>query len=156
MTKEVIDMAETNENASIAPDDETRIVVGVDGSECADRALQFAAHEAARWGALLHIVSSFEIPSTSGWVVAPIGPYEEAASAIVNEALTRAQDLEPSIVTKGESRCGSAPQVLMEACRGASVLVVGSRGRGEVKSLVLGSVSGHCVHNASCPVTVVH
>jgi nucleotide-binding universal stress UspA family protein len=134
---------------------ELRIVVGVDGSECAERALEFAAHEASRWGALLHVVSAYEIPPDAGWVVVPMEPFVEAALASVDSAVTRAHELEPAVVTKGEHTHGFAGKVLVAASRGASLLVVGSRGRGEFRSLVLGSVSEHCVHHASCPVTIV-
>jgi nucleotide-binding universal stress UspA family protein len=135
---------------------ELRIVVGVDGSECADRALEFAAHEAARWGALLHVVSAYEIPSNSGWMVVPLEPFEESAAINLKAALARVHQLEPQVVTKGEYIHGFAGSVLVAESRGASLLVVGSRGRGEMASLVLGSVSEHCVHHAAgCPITVV-
>jgi nucleotide-binding universal stress UspA family protein len=135
---------------------ELRIVVGVDGSECSNLALEFAAHEAARWGALLHVVSAYEVPPNAGWIVVPLGPFEEGAAATVSSALARAHELEPAIVTKGVQVHGFAGSVLIEESKGASLLVVGSRGRGEVASLVLGSVSEHCVHHADgCPVTIV-
>jgi nucleotide-binding universal stress UspA family protein len=134
---------------------EFRIVVGVDGSACADRALEFAAHEAARWGALLHVVSAYEVPPNAGWVVVPLGPFEEGARASVLSAVARANQLEPEIVAKGEPIHGFAGNVLVEESKGATLLVVGSRGRGEVASVILGSVSEHCVHHASCPVTIV-
>jgi nucleotide-binding universal stress UspA family protein len=134
---------------------ELRIVVGVDGSRCAMRALEFATHEAAHWGALLHVVSAYEIPPSAGWVVIPLGPLEEAAAVNVSEALTLVHELDPSVVTKGEHHHGFAGNVLVEASHGATLLVVGSRGRGEVASLLIGSVSENCVHHAACPVTVV-
>jgi nucleotide-binding universal stress UspA family protein len=134
---------------------ELRIVVGVDGSECAERALQFAAHEASRWGALLHVVSAYEIPPNAGWVTVPLEPFAEAARASVDSAVARVHELEPAVVTKGEPAHGFAGNVLVAASQGASLLVVGTRGRGEVRSLVLGSVSEHCVHHALCPVTIV-
>jgi nucleotide-binding universal stress UspA family protein len=43
----------------------------------------------------------------------------------------------------------------VEASKGASLLVVGSRGQGAFTGMLLGSVSMHCVTSASCPVTVV-
>jgi nucleotide-binding universal stress UspA family protein len=146
---------ETNTAERHQGEGEFRIVVGVDGSECAARALEFAAHEASRWGALLHVVSAYEIPPDAGWVVVPMEPFVEAALASVNSAVARANELEPAVVTKGEHTHGYAGNVLVAASQGASLLVVGSRGRGEVRSLVLGSVSEHCVHHASCPITIV-
>jgi nucleotide-binding universal stress UspA family protein len=135
---------------------ELRIVVGVDGSECADKAVEFAAHEAARWGALLHVVSAYEVSPNAGWVVIPLEPYEESAAATVRNALSRIHHLEPGVVTKGEHIHGFAGNVLVEAAKGASLLVVGSRGRGEVASLILGSISEHCLHHVQeCPITIV-
>jgi nucleotide-binding universal stress UspA family protein len=134
---------------------ELRIVVGVDGSACADRALEFAAHEAARWGALLHVVSAYEVPPDAGWVVVPQGAFEDGAIASVVSAVARANELEPDVVTKGEHMHGLAGNVLVEASKGAALLVVGTRGRGEMASVILGSVSEHCLHHASCPVTIV-
>ena len=51
---------------------------------------------------------------------------------------------------------GAAAQVLVDAAGGAELLVVGSRGRGAVRSALLGSVALHCVTHAPCPVLVVH
>jgi nucleotide-binding universal stress UspA family protein len=135
---------------------ELRIVVGVDGSKCADQAVDFAAHEAARWGALLHVVSAYELAPNAGWVVVPLEPFEEVAEASVRTALSRIHELEPGVVTKGEHIHGFAGKVLVEVSKGASLLIVGSRGRGEVASLVLGSVSEHCLHHVvGCPITIV-
>jgi len=135
---------------------ELRIVVGVDGSEYADQAVVFAAHEAARWGALLHVVSAYEVDPNASWVVVPLEPYEESAALRVRAALSRIHQLEPGVVTKGEHIHGSAGNVLVGASKGASLLVVGNRGRGEVASLILGSVSEHCLHHVDeCPITIV-
>jgi nucleotide-binding universal stress UspA family protein len=135
---------------------ELRIVVGVDGSKCSDLAVDFAAHEAARWGALLHIVSAYEMAPNEGWVVVPLEPFEENAAASVRAALSRVNELEPGVVAKGENIHGFPGKVLVEVSKGASLLVIGNRGRGELASLVLGSVSEHCLHHVkSCPITIV-
>jgi nucleotide-binding universal stress UspA family protein len=125
-------------------DGELRVVVGVDGSECGTRALVFAAHEAALRGALLEVVSAYEET-----------PYVMAWPAIVDESLAQVQELEPQIVSKGEIRFGPAGNVLVDVSQGAALLVIGSRGRGQVASLLLGSVSEHCVHHAASPTTIV-
>ncbi len=146
----------TTETSKGRHDGELRIVVGVDGSPCADRAVDFAAHEAARWGALLHVICAFEVDPNAGWVVLPLEPYEETAASHVSAALSRIHDLEPDVVTKGEHIHGAAGNALVAASQGASLLVVGSRGRGELASLILGSVSEHCLHHVeACPIVIV-
>jgi len=133
-----------------------RVVVGYDGSDSSIRALTFAVHEAAMRGALLHVVSAYDIPPSTGPAVVPVSPFADAAAANVTEALRRAHEIGPGIVTKGDHTFGWPGVVMTEACRGATLLVVGSRGHGEIASLVLGSISEYCVHHASCPVAVVH
>jgi nucleotide-binding universal stress UspA family protein len=132
---------------------ELRVVVGVDGSACAERALMLAALEAGLRGALLHIVSAYA--TSAGWVVVPLGPFEESAIAIVSQSLTKVHEHYPDLVTKGEHRFGYAGTVLVEAAKGASLLVVGSRGHSEFTDLLIGSVSEHCSHHASCPTLIV-
>jgi nucleotide-binding universal stress UspA family protein len=135
---------------------ELRVVVGVDGSRCAERALMLAAYEAGIRGALLQVVSAYEIPPSAGWVVIPLGPFEESAAAIVSESLTAVHNHYPDLVTKGEHRRGFAGTVLVEAAKGASMLVIGSRGHSEFTDLLIGSVSEHCAHHATCPTLIVH
>jgi nucleotide-binding universal stress UspA family protein len=135
---------------------QVRIVVGVDGSECGRRALAFAAHEAALRGALLEVVSAYEeTPYEMAWPVVPLGPDQVTAAAVVDESLAQAHALEPSIVSKGEIRYGPAGSVLVEVSQGADLLVIGTCGRGQLASLLLGSVSEHCVHHAASDITIV-
>jgi nucleotide-binding universal stress UspA family protein len=136
--------------------EQARIVVGVDGSECAGRALDFAAHAAARWDAILEVVAVFGMPPVAGLSLVVLDPFEDAAGQTMDSALAQVAACEPSVIAKGERHYGSAPRILMARSEGAVLLVVGSRGRGEGSGLVLGSVSEACVHRASCPVTVVH
>lgn len=135
------------------------VVVGVDGSACAGAALEFAAREAALRGARLRIVSAWEIISP----LAPVGPYptvavygfKEQAESAVQVALARAAELEPTVATEGTVVQGQPAHVLIKGAQDATLLVVGSRGRGGFASLLLGSVSQQVVHHAPCPVTVV-
>jgi nucleotide-binding universal stress UspA family protein len=134
---------------------ELRVVVGVDGSPGAERALLLAAYEAGIRGALLHILSAYEIPPSAGWVVVPLNDFEVAAATMVSQSLALVHEHYPDLVTKGEHLCGDAGTVLVEAAKGASLLVVGSRGHSEFKGLFIGSVSEHCTQHSSCPILVV-
>ncbi len=134
---------------------EFKVVVGVDGSVCAERALVLAAYEAALRGALLHVVSAYDVVPNAGWAI-PLGPLEEGAAAIVSQSLAIANAHYPNLVTKGEHCHGFAGNVLVEIAKSASLLVVGSRGHSQLTDLLIGSVSEHCVHHASCPTLIVH
>jgi nucleotide-binding universal stress UspA family protein len=135
--------------------DELRIVVGVDGSACATRAVEFAVKEAARWGALLHVVSAYhEVPATGGLVV-PLGLFRESAEAIVSDALRQAEELAPGVVVKGETVLDAPGPGLARLSQGAVALVVGTRGHHEFTGLLLGSVSEYVLHHATCTTIVV-
>jgi len=138
-------------------DGELRVVVGVDGSECGTRALAFAAHEAALRGAVLHVVSAYgATPYVTAWPTVLLeSDHQETGASIVDESLAHARGLDDTLVSKGEIRYGSAGDVLVDVSHGATLLVVGSRGRGQIASVLLGSVSEHCVHRAVCPITIV-
>jgi nucleotide-binding universal stress UspA family protein len=137
-----------------------RIVVGVDGSEPSIRALQWAARQAEWSGATLEVLTAWTFPEHP----APLGleihvpwPDELIAQArvkldeVIGEALP---DIDPRRIHASVIR-GSAGQVLLDAASDSELLVVGSRGRGAMAELLLGSVSERCVRHASCPVVVV-
>ncbi len=145
----------TSLNPPAGTNTEFRVVVGVDGSAFSERALVLAAYEAAIRGALLHVVSAYRGPA-AGWVVVPLGPFEESAAAIVSQSLVIAHAHYPNLVTKGEQRQGFAGNVLVEVAKTASLLVVGWRGRSPLTDLLIGSVSEHCVRRAACPTLIVH
>jgi nucleotide-binding universal stress UspA family protein len=145
---------ETNDLNSQARD-QLRIVVGFDGSTCATRAVAFAAKEACRWGAILHVVSAYiEMPTGEG-LVAPTDLYHESAEAMVADAVRQAEELEPAVVVKGESVLGTPGRALSRISEGATALVVGTRGHHELTGLLLGSVSEYVLHHATCTTIVV-
>ena len=133
-----------------------RIVVGVDGSRSSRRALEWAWEEARRRGATLEAVTAWDTPVEVGMLVAPTDTYDFETPA--HETLDEELDAvvgpgAPEVVRRVE--CGYAARVLIDASRGAELLVVGSRGRGEFAGMLLGSVSRHCTAHAHCPVVVV-
>ena len=136
-----------------------RVLVGVDGSESAGVALEFAAEEAALRGAELRVVSAWEAPVLAQQAAMSVpdlyADLEASAETNVAEAVARAQELQPNLACEGKVLNGRPQTVLEEEAKRAILMVVGRRGQGGVASLLLGSVSAHVVNHAPCPVTVV-
>ena len=136
------------------------IVVGHDGSKCAQEALRWAAALAGRAGLDLHVVRAWGMmtaPKPSTWepgFVPPLADYEQA----VHDELTahvRAAALDPTVRVTCHVVHKSPAEGLMRAAEGADLMVLGARGRGGFAGLLLGSVSDQLMHHAPCPVTVV-
>jgi nucleotide-binding universal stress UspA family protein len=142
----------------VEPTGRERIVVGVDGSPAAQHALAWALDEARARRAALEVVHAWSVPP----IVSPyapsggIGPIlEEAAQRIVDDAVSRANVDGLPVPVTCTVRCGGAAGVLLDAGRGADLIVVGSRGRGGFEGLLLGSVTHQVTHHAACPVVVL-
>jgi nucleotide-binding universal stress UspA family protein len=135
------------------------IVVGVDGSEGAAHALEFAIKEAAVRGARLRLVSAWEIPaSVLASVVASKEFYEEFrenAVAVVREAAARVAELEPKVEHEEIVVEGQAAKTLLANSEDAELLVVGRRGHGSFREMLLGSISRQVVVHAKCPLVIV-
>ncbi len=135
------------------------VVVGVDGSEHGDAALQFAAEEAALRGASLRIVCAWQIPTGAtmsvGLIPGLLQSFADEAEGIVQAAVARAKTLQPSVCSEPRAVEGHPGSVLLDEAQSAILLVVGSRGRGEFAGMLLGSVSHQVLQHAPCPVVVV-
>ena len=135
-----------------------RIVVGVDGSPSSHRALRWATQRAKLTGASLEVVTCWEFPVTYNWSppYRPIGvDLARDAHGKLQRTVAEALGDDPGVDIKLTVVDGHAAPVLLDAAKGASLLVVGSRGHGAFTGMLLGSVSDHCVRHASCPVIVV-
>ena len=135
------------------------IVVGVDGSEAAGVALEFAVEEAGIRGAKLRVVWIWETPPLAQQE-ALTGPglfngLQSESEAVVDQALRRVRELDPDLPCEGSALNGWPQAVLVEEAKGALLVVVGRRGHGALASLLLGSVSRHVVDHSPCPVIVV-
>jgi nucleotide-binding universal stress UspA family protein len=138
-----------------------KIVAGVDGSDASRNALRWAVAEAELRDAEVVAVHAWEVP------IAPIGIPPFIAlddGGMVSDIREGAEELLEKVVDEaaGSSSVkvtplaveGPAAASLIDAARDADLLVVGSRGLGGFTSLLLGSVSHHCVTHAPCPVLV--
>jgi nucleotide-binding universal stress UspA family protein len=138
-----------------------RIVVGVDGSPSAQEALRWAARQAGLTGATVEAVIAWHFPLlVGGYAWPPVGVLEttdfaKLAGQVLSDAVGRALRPAVPVPVTEVVRQGDAAQVLLDAAAGAELLVVGSRGHGGFAEALLGSVSQHCVHHATCPVVVI-
>jgi len=136
------------------------IVVGVDGSRGGEAALHFAAREASLRHAALEVVSAYHVPAAvyAGGFVPPadmISGFREASEELAERGADEMQAEYPDLDVRFRSCQGQPAEVLVEEAESADLLVVGSRGLGGFKSLLLGSVSHQVAQHATCPVVIV-
>jgi nucleotide-binding universal stress UspA family protein len=142
--------------SAAASADTGRIVVGLDGSPASLEALTWAVRQAVLTGSKLEVIMTWEWPSSYGWAVPvpedfdPESETQRSLDTIV--AGVRADH--HGLVVDARVLSGHPAPILVEASKGADVLVVGNRGHGEFLGMVLGSVSAYCATNAHCPVLI--
>ncbi len=133
-----------------------KIVVGIDGSGHSGKALAWAADEGKLRGLRLQLIYAF--PALLSLVGSTAHEYypqvEQEAQMVLDRALADLADHE-GVEVERTLVPGNPAKVLVDASRGASMLVIGSRGLGEFRGMLLGSVSIHCVQQAHCPVVVI-
>ena len=145
------------------------IIVGIDGSASSDSALDWALAEARLRSSSLRAIHAWQTPIGDTGLAVPGFPaaglpleqreelrsnYRRAAQSLLDEVLQRARK-EPFLELDAKIVEGSAAEILIAAAEAAELLVLGSRGRGAVAGLLLGSVSQHCVQHALSPVVIL-
>ncbi|MCE6998191.1 universal stress protein [Saccharothrix sp. S26] len=146
--------------------DDGRVVVGVDGSEPSDRAVEFAADHVARHGGTL-----VGVHATTGLPVDAMAPggawgqglglgldveqLKTSADALVATSLSGPLARHPEVRAERVVSLARPAQALAEHAEGAALLVVGSHGHGAVRRALLGSVSHAMLHHAPCPLALV-
>jgi nucleotide-binding universal stress UspA family protein len=154
-----LDPAEEPPADPIRPGGENRIVVGVDGSDTSHRALAWAVDEARARHARVIAVHAW-VPPYVGAELVPAAAYEtEGYEGFGRQTLdTAVESLDTSGLDAPVERLvvsDDPARALTDAAKGADLLVVGSRGVGGFKGLLLGSISHHVTHHAACPVVVI-
>jgi len=136
------------------------IVAAVDGSPVASDVLARAIEQAKFTGSTLHVVHVFQPPAV---VYGMAGAYIFEETALAEAEQKAVWDrVEPELEKSGlkwvrTDLTGYPPSVITEYAAevAATLIVVGTRGRGEFRSLVLGSTSHGVIHNSPCDVLVV-
>lgn len=133
------------------------VVVGVDGTEVSEPALAFAFEAAALRRAPLLAVHAWRDVALDpmAWPMLDWEAVEQEERAALAERLAGWREKYPDVDLQRLVVRDRAARVLVEQSARAQLVVVGSRGRGSVAGLVLGSVSHAVLHRADCPVAVV-
>jgi len=138
----------------------TGVTVGVDGSELSVDAVDFAFEQARARNTTLTAVMAWHDPVRTGPgdllpLVYDLDALREESAALLAESVAGHAEKYPDVVVRQELVRGHPDDVLIDAARSAELLVVGSRGRGAFRGLLLGSTSRALVHYAPCPIAVV-
>ncbi len=136
-----------------------RIVVGVEGSKGSKKALQWAIDEAKHRNATVEVVTAYlptYVPAAPDFGYVPLDPIDLVEEVRkMQEAVIEEVAPNPPVTIDRKLLKGRAADTLIMAADGAAMLVVGSRGRGGFRGLLLGSVSQQIAQHASCPVVIV-
>lgn len=149
----------TSDPVEAVPVDERRgMVVGIDGSDASNSALQWAAARTGEFGPL-RPVYAWNYPVTAfaptPFAAAAVPPVDEMEAAAREAAATCVGDLGEVDHDVPDVRRGDPGTVLVDVARDAELLVVGTRSRGPVRSNVLGSVGRHCADHSPVPLVIV-
>lgn len=134
------------------------VVVGVDGSAGSDVALTWAVHHAASRRLPLVLLHGAGEPRSGSELLGPPETAEalrRAARLVTDRAVALAHEIDPTVDLEVSSPLQDARQALLEHAGQASILVVGTRGFGNVRILLLGAVSAAVALHAPRPVAVV-
>ena len=141
-----------------------RVIVGVDGTEGSVEALRWAAHEAARRGWPLHVMTCAELPvAVEAGMVGAGGVTGSAMDSIVAEqeainqrAVNLARSFGLELEVSGETVLGAPGYALVSSSHDTDVVVVGATSHPGRLTDLLGSVATVVAHRAKGPVVVVH
>jgi nucleotide-binding universal stress UspA family protein len=140
----------------------SKILVGVDGSEPAKKALEYASNLASKYGSELYILHTTEEFGDSVHMQrleqhhSYVNEVRRHSKILLNESESRAKELGATkIYTIREE--GNAAEKILEIAnnKGVDTIVLGSRGLSTAKEFLLGSVSHKVSHHAKCSVVIV-
>ena len=136
-----------------------RVVVGVDGSDRGEAAVEMAFAEASVRGGVLDVVHAWEHPSPYGFDFAGYGgvaAWKTDQELAVAEVTAGWQEKYPDVLVRNFVEEDHAAAALVRHAAGADLLVVGGRGHSALAGMLLGSITHAVIQHAPCPVAVVH
>lgn len=135
------------------------VVVGVDGSEPSRQALRWARSVAQSSGSDIEVIATWAMPVTAGglgWADVPMDwDRSQETAGMLDQVLAEVFGADQPQNLRTSVTHGFASQTLLEASKGAYMVVVGNRGHGGLTGMLLGSVSAACTERAACPVLVI-
>ncbi len=129
------------------------MVVGIDGSQASERAVEIAFDEASRRGVDLIALHTW-LTSTDDFIGVGWPEVRAQADETLAERLAGWQERYPDVVVRRVVKMDNPARELLLLAESAQLLVVGSHGRGGIAGLILGSVSSVVVQSARIPVIV--
>ncbi|MFD7906929.1 universal stress protein [Kitasatospora sp. NPDC059722] len=140
-----------------ANDSVPRVVVGVDGSQPSRAALRWAVRHAELIGGVVDAVGAWEPPSHFGWSAPVVDTSfdRDLAERRFHDELDEVLGVDVPVQIRRTMVMGDPSDVLLDAARGAELLVVGSHGHSGFTRALLGSVSTRCAQHAACPVVII-
>ncbi|MEV6715409.1 universal stress protein [Lentzea sp. NPDC051208] len=142
------------------PDRDAPVVVGLDGSPSSDAALAFAFEAATLRGVAVHAVRTWwDLTAETAWqrglTATNLASIEAAEQRLLAEQLAPCTTKYPDVPVHRSLTRDRPAHTLVEQSAKAQLVVVGTRGRGGFRGLLLGSTSQALIHHAHCPVAVV-
>ncbi len=135
-----------------------RIVVGMDDSEVSVAALRWAIRQARLTRAIVEVFHAFEVPMPvpySPIVRVPAAEIATDAQAELDQAIAAQLDPYEKVRVRSSVMRGRPVDVLVDAARGADLLVLGSSGAPGIMGVLAGSTDYAVIHRAPCPLVLV-
>lgn len=154
----------------------SKVLVGVDGSENSNRALEFALGLAEKYNASISILNVFEVQIAAQTINANVAPVPEGPSPFstrpspdfskdlikihdqtLTNSVTHAKETNPNLTVSSMLKIGEPALEIVNTAKEGNfdIIVIGHRGAGRMSELILGSVSEKVAHLAPCPVIIV-
>ena len=148
-------VAIVHESEAHEPDRTSPVLLGIDGSSASEAATELAFDEASRRGVDLVALHAWSDVGVFPILGMDWHQYEDEGHQVLAERLAGWQERYPDVQVRRRVVCDQPARWLLEESEHAQLVVVGSRGRGGFKGMLLGSVSTAVAQGAKAPVLVV-